>query len=87
MRLDANKLLSHFRRPIPQRVKDIGVWFKILDSIGKLAVITNVSFNRFLCIFKVVFGNFCGDWLGSQLLLFFSILLFFPVASFQSYLT
>ncbi|KAG0722183.1 Anoctamin-1 [Chionoecetes opilio] len=41
MRLDARKLLSHFRRPIPQRVKDIGVWFKILDSIGKLAVITN----------------------------------------------
>ncbi|KAG0717270.1 Anoctamin-2 [Chionoecetes opilio] len=41
MRLDAYKLLSHFRRPIPQRVKDIGVWFKILDSIGKLAVITN----------------------------------------------
>ncbi|KAG0713646.1 Anoctamin-2 [Chionoecetes opilio] len=37
----AYKLLSHFRRPIPQRVKDIGVWFKILDSIGKLAVITN----------------------------------------------
>ncbi|XP_071549184.1 anoctamin-1-like isoform X2 [Panulirus ornatus] len=41
MRLDAKKLLTHFRRPISQRVKDIGVWFKILDSIGKLAVITN----------------------------------------------
>lgn len=41
MRLDAKKLLTHFRRPISQRVKDIGIWFKILDSIGKLAVITN----------------------------------------------
>ncbi|KAG7162622.1 Anoctamin-5-like 2 [Homarus americanus] len=37
MRLDAKKLLTHFRRPIPQRVKDIGIWFKILDSIGKFA--------------------------------------------------
>ncbi|XP_076067537.1 anoctamin-5-like isoform X4 [Oratosquilla oratoria] len=41
MRLDARKLLTHFRRPVSQRVKDIGIWFKILDSIGKLAVITN----------------------------------------------
>ncbi|XP_064083662.1 anoctamin-1-like isoform X6 [Macrobrachium nipponense] len=41
MRLDAKKLLTHFRRPVSQRVKDIGIWFKILDSIGKLAVVTN----------------------------------------------
>ncbi|KAB7498085.1 Anoctamin-1, partial [Armadillidium nasatum] len=40
-RLDAKKLLTHYRRPVTQRVKDIGVWFKILDSIGKLAIITN----------------------------------------------
>ncbi|KAA0198662.1 hypothetical protein HAZT_HAZT005546, partial [Hyalella azteca] len=41
VRLDAKKLLTNYRRPVPQRVKDIGVWFRILDSIGKFAVITN----------------------------------------------
>lgn len=43
MRLDAKKLLTCYRRPVPQRVSDIGVWYRILDSIGKLSVITNVS--------------------------------------------
>lgn len=41
MRLDAKKLLTYFRRPVTQRVRDIGVWYRILDSIGKLSVITN----------------------------------------------
>ena len=45
MRLDGKKLLTHYRRPVSQRVKDIGIWFKILDFIGKLAVVTNVSIN------------------------------------------
>ena len=46
MRLDAKKLLTYHRRPISQRVRDIGVWYRILDSIGKLSVITNVNFNK-----------------------------------------
>ncbi|CAF4896928.1 unnamed protein product [Pieris macdunnoughi] len=41
MRLDASKFLSCYRRPVPQRVNDIGVWYKILDSIGKVSIITN----------------------------------------------
>ncbi|CAH2069036.1 unnamed protein product, partial [Iphiclides podalirius] len=41
MRLDAKKFLTCYRRPVPQRVNDIGVWYRILDSIGKLSVITN----------------------------------------------
>ncbi|XP_069685470.1 anoctamin-5-like isoform X2 [Periplaneta americana] len=41
MRLDAKKLLTYYRRPVTQRVRDIGVWNRILDSIGKLSVITN----------------------------------------------
>jgi anoctamin-1 len=41
MRLDAKKLLTHYRRPVSQRVKNIGVWYRILDSISKLSVITN----------------------------------------------
>ncbi|XP_055626952.1 anoctamin-1 isoform X2 [Toxorhynchites rutilus septentrionalis] len=41
MRLDAKKLLTYYRRPVSQRVRDIGIWYRILDSIGKLSVITN----------------------------------------------
>ncbi|XP_060518729.1 anoctamin-4 isoform X2 [Cylas formicarius] len=41
MRLDAKKLLTFYRRPVSQRVRDIGVWYRILDSIGKLSVVTN----------------------------------------------
>ncbi|XP_034950899.1 anoctamin-4 isoform X1 [Chelonus insularis] len=41
MRLDAKKLLTMYRRPVGQRVRDIGIWYRILDSISKLSVITN----------------------------------------------
>lgn len=41
MRFDAQKLLKFHRRPVTQRVRDIGVWYRILDSISKLSVITN----------------------------------------------
>ncbi|XP_065163177.1 anoctamin-5 isoform X2 [Atheta coriaria] len=41
MRLDAQKILTFHRRPVTQRVRDIGVWYRILDSIGKLSVVTN----------------------------------------------
>ncbi|XP_014210857.1 anoctamin-5 [Copidosoma floridanum] len=41
MRLDAKKLLTMYRRPVGQRVRDIGVWYRILDSVSKFSVITN----------------------------------------------
>ncbi|XP_043249984.1 anoctamin-1-like isoform X2 [Colletes gigas] len=40
-RLDAKKLLRMYRRPVGQRVIDIGIWYRILDSISKLSAITN----------------------------------------------
>lgn len=43
MRLDARKILTLHRRPVAQRVRDIGVWYNILDCLGKLSVVTNVS--------------------------------------------
>nr|XP_045607764.1 anoctamin-1-like isoform X4 [Procambarus clarkii] len=63
MRLDAKKLLTHFRRPISQRVKDIGIWFKILDSIGKLAVITNAFIIAFTSNFipELVYRHVVSD--------------------------
>lgn len=41
MRLDAKKLLVHYRRTTFPRVYGIGIWYRILDCISKLAVITN----------------------------------------------
>ncbi len=42
LRLDAKKLLVHHRRPVAQRVKDIGVWLSIMEGLGRIAVVTNV---------------------------------------------
>ena len=42
LRLDAKKLLVHHRRPVAQRVKDIGVWLGIMEGLGRIAVLTNV---------------------------------------------
>ncbi|XP_059831561.1 anoctamin-9-like [Hypanus sabinus] len=41
IRLDAKKMIWHFKRPIPRKAKDIGIWLKILEAIGVLAVIGN----------------------------------------------
>jgi len=41
MRLDATKMLIYNRRPVSQRVKNIGVWYGILDTISRIAVISN----------------------------------------------
>lgn len=54
MRLDAKKFLRFYRRPVPRRVKNIGVWFRILDVIGRLSAVTNVSMNIFLLLTKIV---------------------------------
>eukprot|EP00066_Takifugu_rubripes_P016709 XP_011605975.1 PREDICTED: anoctamin-3 [Takifugu rubripes] len=41
IRLDAYKFVTQWRRPMPARATDIGVWHGILEGIGVLAVITN----------------------------------------------
>ncbi|XP_014203700.1 anoctamin-3-like isoform X2 [Copidosoma floridanum] len=41
MRLDAAKFLRHYRRPVPRRARDIGVWGRILDALARISVITN----------------------------------------------
>ncbi|XP_069181582.1 anoctamin-1 isoform X3 [Procambarus clarkii] len=40
-RLDARKFVTFYRRPAPLRVNDIGVWFHIMDTVSKLAVVSN----------------------------------------------
>ncbi|XP_033214628.1 anoctamin-5-like [Belonocnema kinseyi] len=41
MRLDATKFLRHYRRPVPRRVTDIGIWARILDALARISVMTN----------------------------------------------
>ena len=45
LRLDAKKILELHRRPTglatAQKVRSIGVWFEILETVGRIAVITN----------------------------------------------
>ena len=41
VRLDAKKLLVQHRRPSAQKVKSIGIWFDIMNTLTKIAVVTN----------------------------------------------
>jgi len=43
IRIDSDKFVCEVRRPIADRAQDIGIWFDILDSVAKIAVISNVS--------------------------------------------
>ncbi|XP_067890513.1 anoctamin-7-like [Heterodontus francisci] len=41
IRVDANRLLWMYKRPIAHMAQDIGHWFTILDLINNIAVVTN----------------------------------------------
>lgn len=43
VRLDAQKFVCEYRRPVVERAQDIGIWLTILKFISYLAVISNVS--------------------------------------------
>lgn len=42
IRLDAYKMVTQARRPLAERVEDIGAWYGILRIITYAAVVTNV---------------------------------------------
>lgn len=42
VRLDAQKFVCVYRRPVVERAQDIGIWLTILKFISYLAVISNV---------------------------------------------
>lgn len=51
VRLDAQKFVCEYRRPVAQRAQDIGIWFTILEVITHLAVISNVrNLSNIVCI-------------------------------------
>lgn len=43
IRLDAYKMVTQARRPLAERVEDIGAWYGILRAITYAAVVSNVS--------------------------------------------
>jgi hypothetical protein len=43
VRLDAWKFLSKYKRPIPYKASDIGIWSDIISAISYVAVLTNVT--------------------------------------------
>lgn len=42
IRLDAYKMVTQARRPLAERVEDIGAWYGILRAITYAAVVSNV---------------------------------------------
>ncbi|XP_076341723.1 anoctamin-2-like [Tachypleus tridentatus] len=51
IRLDARKFITLLRRPVAERVKNIGIWYRILNSVGKISVITNALIIAFTSSF------------------------------------
>ncbi|XP_069805178.1 anoctamin-7 [Dendropsophus ebraccatus] len=41
IRLDAQKFVCEYRRPVAERAQNIGVWFLILEALSQLSVIVN----------------------------------------------
>ncbi|XP_070498567.1 anoctamin-2 isoform X2 [Chironomus tepperi] len=40
LRLDAKKFLVYYRRPVPRRQSDIGIWLTVMRMLGKISVLT-----------------------------------------------
>ncbi|XP_014906414.1 anoctamin-7 [Poecilia latipinna] len=51
IRLDAQKYVKEFRRPVVERAQDIGIWFHILQFISHMAVISNAFLIAFTSSF------------------------------------
>jgi len=55
IRIDAAKYVKYSQRPIPERTKNIGIWYPIFRFLAILAVITNVTIQVFLLGIKLMF--------------------------------
>ncbi|XP_021713191.1 anoctamin-1 [Aedes aegypti] len=50
-RLDAMRYLKFYKRPVPKRVRDIGMWYDIMDVIAKMAVVSSAFIIAFSSTF------------------------------------
>ena len=101
LRFDAKKFLKRYRRPVSKGVPSIGIWYTILDLVGKLGVISNAFVIAFTSSFipKLVYRWENGGSLEgfvNQSLHYFNTSLFLneslplmsegvPVCRYQSY--
>ncbi|XP_054455033.1 anoctamin-7 [Anoplopoma fimbria] len=51
IRLDAQKFVTEYRRPVGERAQDIGIWFPILQVITHVAVLSNAFLIAFTSSF------------------------------------
>ncbi|KAF7657107.1 hypothetical protein LDENG_00031930 [Lucifuga dentata] len=51
IRLDAQKFVTEYRRPVAERAQDIGIWFSILQFITHVAVLSNAFLIAFTSSF------------------------------------
>ncbi|XP_053736069.1 anoctamin-7 isoform X2 [Synchiropus splendidus] len=51
IRLDAQKFVAEYRRPVVERAQDIGIWFPILQFITHVAVLSNAFLIAFTSSF------------------------------------
>ncbi|XP_068561091.1 anoctamin-7 isoform X2 [Cebidichthys violaceus] len=51
IRLDAQKFVTEYRRPVAERAQDIGIWFQILQFISHVAVLSNAFLIAFTSSF------------------------------------
>ncbi|XP_031159665.1 anoctamin-7 isoform X3 [Sander lucioperca] len=51
IRLDAQKFVTEYRRPVAERAQDIGIWFPIMQLITHLAVLANAFLIAFTSSF------------------------------------
>uniref|UniRef100_UPI0037E9C662 anoctamin-7 n=1 Tax=Semicossyphus pulcher TaxID=241346 RepID=UPI0037E9C662 len=51
VRLDAQKFVAEYRRPVVERAQDIGIWFSILQFISHIAVLSNAFLIAFTSSF------------------------------------
>lgn len=58
LRLDARKFLVYYRRPVPRRQSDIGIWLSVMHILGKISIITTAFISELVDIFLInIFKN------------------------------
>jgi len=69
IRLDAYKMVTQARRPLAERVEDIGAWHGILQTITYISVVSNVSYNGYSSDLGIILSfSDCSSYQNSSLM-------------------
>lgn len=50
LRLDARKFLIYYKRSVPKRVSDIGIWLNVMAVLAKISVITTAFISAYILL-------------------------------------